>query len=191
MECKSTKDEMFEDIYASYEKDVYRACLHLSGDEALAADMTQQAFVNFYERFEITKVENAKAYLIRSARNLMYNYYRDTRREWKPTEEEEGVLETTLVTEGVEKMYFEDVQRAMAKELSDEIMEDLKAHHESWYEILHMLIFLEMNHDEIAEKLGITKDVLYSRLHRAKMWIQKNYKENFDTMTDTAQEKYK
>lgn len=187
MECKSTKDEMFEDIYTRHEKDVYRACLHLSGgDEALAADMTQQAFLKFYERFETTKVECAKAYLIRSARNLLYNYYRDTKKEWKPTEEEEGVLESSLVTEGVEEMYFEDVQRTLAKELSDEIMEELKAHHESWYEILHMLIFLEMNHDEIAEKLGITKDVLYSRLHRAKLWIQKNYKESFDKMTEKA-----
>lgn len=187
MECKSTKDEKFEDIYQSYFKDVYRACLHLTeGDEVLAADMTQQAFVNFYERFETTKVECAKAYLIRSARNLLYNHYRDTRREWMPTEEEEGVLETTLYAEGVEEQYFEDVQRILAKELSDEIMNDLKAHHEPWYEILHMLIFLEMSHDKIAEKLEITKDVLYSRLHRAKLWIQKNYRENFDKMTDTT-----
>ena len=39
--------------------------------------------------------------------------------------------------------------------------------------------------DEIAEKMGITKEVLYSRLHRAKLWIQKNYKEDFDKI-DTA-----
>ena len=186
MECKSTKDEMFEDIYMRYQKDVYRTCLHLSGDEALAADMTQQAFVNFYERFETTKVECVKAYLTRSARNLLINYFRDTQKEWKPTEEEEGVLESILVTEGVEESYFEDVQKSLAKELSDEIMEDLKAHHQTWYEILHMLIFLEMNHDEIAEILEITKDVLYSRLHRAKLWIQKNYKESFDKMTEKA-----
>lgn len=186
MECKSTKDEMFEEIYMSYEKDVYRACLHLTTDEALAADMTQQAFVNFYERFDTTKVEFAKAYLIRAAKNLLYNYCRNTQKEWRPTEEEESILETTLVAESVEEMYFEDVQKTLAKELSDEIMEDLKAHHESWYEILHMMIFQEMSHDEIVETLEITKDVLYSRLYRAKTWIQKNYKEKYDTMTDTT-----
>ena len=69
MEYKSTKEEMFESIYRSYEDDVYRACLHLAFDEDLARDMTHQAFVNFYERFDTLEIECVKAYLIRSARN--------------------------------------------------------------------------------------------------------------------------
>ena len=64
-------------------------------------------------------------------------------------------------------------------------MADLKEHHEAWYEVIYKIFFLEMSHDEVAKELKITKDVLYSRLHRAKLWIQKNYKENFDKI-DTA-----
>ena len=106
--------------------------------------------------------------------------------EWKPTEEEEGVLESILVTEGVEESYFEDVQKSLAKELSDEIMEDLKENHENWYVVLHRMFFLDMTHEEIAAELGLTKDVIYSRLHRAKLWIQKNYKNHIKKLTDTA-----
>ena len=54
MEYESTKEEKFDSIYRSYAKDVYRACLHISQNEDLAQEMTQQAFVNFYERFETT-----------------------------------------------------------------------------------------------------------------------------------------
>lgn len=185
MEYESTKEEKFDSIYRSYAKDVYRACLHISQNEDLAQEMTQQAFVNFYERFETTKVECARAYLIRSARNLLYNYYRDTQKEWVPEEDEEDAPIIDGIVDSVEDQYFEEMKRSMMGKLTHEILEDLKAHHEPWYEIIYMIFFLEMSHDEIAEKMGITKEVLYSRLHRAKLWIQKNYKEDFDKI-DTA-----
>lgn len=185
MEYESTKEEKFDSIYRSYAKDVYRACLHISQNEDLAQEMTQQAFVNFYERFETTKVECARAYLIRSARNLLYNYYRDHKREWVPEEDEEEVPIIDGIVDSVEHQYFEEMKQTMMGKLTHEILEDLKAHHEPWYEIIYMIFFLEMSHDEIAEKMGITKEVLYSRLHRAKLWIQKNYKEDFDKI-DTA-----
>lgn len=189
MEQKSTKEEKFESIYRVYEKEVYRACLHISYNEDLAQEMTQQAFVNFYERMDRVKEECAKAYLVRSARNLMYNYFRDTKREMGIEEDdddkEENPPQIDLAMDSVEDQYFEELQKSMKTDLTNEILAQLKEHHETWYEIIYKLFFLEMSHDEIADGLNVTKEVLYSRLHRAKLWIQKNYKENFDKI-DTA-----
>lgn len=184
MNGKLTKDEMFESIYKSCEKDVYRACLHLTMDHDLASDMTQQAFVNFYERFDVMEIESAKAYLISSAKYLTYNYYRRISRECSPDENDEEFQTLGLTVESVEEQYFGNIRRMMARELTDEILMNLKERHESWYEIIYRLFFRNMTHEEIAADLGITKDVLYSRLHRAKLWILKNYKENFDKITD-------
>lgn len=186
MKHEATKEEKFESIYRAYEKDVYRACLHITMDEELARDMTQQAFVNFYERFETLKVECVKAYLIQSAKNLMYNYFRKTDREWFPSEEDKELPEFEPVTESTEELYFEDVRKMMIKTLTDEIMEDLKENHENWYVIIYRIFFLDMTHEEIAAELELTKDVIYSRLHRAKLWIQKNYKNHIKKLTDTA-----
>ena len=184
MKYELTKEEMFESIYRSYEEDVYRACLHLTMEEDLAREMTQQAFVNFFERFDTLEVECAKAYLIGSARNLVYNYYRKTRKEWRLDDEEFREIEP--ITESVEEQYFEDIRKMMIKELTDEILMDMKECHETWYEIIYRIFFRDMTHEEIAIELGITKEVLYSRLHRAKLWIQKNYTENFDKITDNT-----
>ena len=74
----------------------------------------------------------------------------------------------------------------MVEELTEEILTALKEKHEIWYEIINMIFFMDMTHEEIAEKLGITKEVLYSRRHRAKLWIRKNYNGNFKKITDTA-----
>lgn len=182
MKQELTKEEMFESIYRSYEEDVYRACLHLTMEEELASDMTQQAFMNFYERFDTLEVDSMKAYLIGSARNLVYNYYRKARREVQLDDEEFQKIGSTI--ESVEEQYFKDIRRMMKKELADEILMDLKECHEKWYEVIYRIFFRDMTHEEIAIELGVTKEVVYSRLHRAKLWIQKNYKENFNKATD-------
>lgn len=186
MKHESTKEEKFESIYRAYERDVYRACLHLTMDEELARDMTQQAFVNFYERFETMEVDCVKAYLIRAAKNLLYNYFRKIGREWLPSQEDEELPELEPAVESTEDLYFEDVRKTMLKTLTDEIMEALKENHENWYAVIYRIFFLDMTHEEIAAELGVTKDVIYSRLHRAKLWIQKNYKDHIKKLTDTA-----
>lgn len=186
MKQKATKDKMFESIYKSCEEDVYRACLHMTMDEELASEMTQRAFVNFYERFDTLDVECAKAYLIRSARNLLYNYYRKTSRECGLDDADKEFEKAGLIVEGVETQYFEDVRRMMIKELSDEILMDLKEHHEKWYEVVYRMFSMDMTPEEIAAELGVTKDVVYTRLHRTKLWIQKNYKKSFDKIIDSA-----
>lgn len=181
MKQELTKEEMFESIYRSYEKDVYRACLHLTMEEEMAFDMTQQAFMNCYERFDTLEVDSIKAYLIGSARNLVYNYYRKTRREVQLDDEEFRKIEPTI--ESVEEQYFKDIKRMMKKELTNAILMDLKERHGKWYEVIYRIFFRNMTPEEIAVELGVTKEVVYSRLHRAKLWIQKNYKENFDKVT--------
>lgn len=180
MKPKETKEEMFESIYRSYEKDVFRACLHLTMERELAREMTQQTFVNFYEHFDKVEIENVKAYLIRTARNVTYNYYRKTNRERKLDDDEDKSQTEEPTVESVEEQYFEDVRKMMRKELSGEILMDLKEQHEEWYDIIYRMFFKGMTHSEVAIELGITKDVLYSRLHRAKLWIQKNYREDFE-----------
>ena len=45
-----------------------------------------------------------------------------------------------------------------------------------------MMYYRNMNHDQIAEELNLTKDALYSRLRRTKAWIQQNYKEEFENI---------
>lgn len=182
MEYKSEKDKLFDSIYRTYEADVYRACLYISRDQYLSQDVTQQAFLNFYERFEETQPQCIKAYLIQSAKNLLKNHYRDNKRFVENDENGDIPFADDLTTESIEEQYIEEEARIMKRKLTDEILVDLKESHESWYEILYMMYYRDMNHDQIVTELEISKEVLYSRLRRAKVWIQKNYKIEFEDM---------
>lgn len=181
-----TKEEKFDSIYRAYADDIFKLCYYFTRDREMAQDLAQQTFIKFYDRFEDIDPEYMQAYLMRMARNLFYNYQRGTKKEVKTDEAVVEIQQERLVSESLEEEYFRRRYRKMQAEFSGTILEKLRKENESWYKILNMLYLDEKTHDEISEELGITKDVLYSRIHRVKRWVRKHYKKEFDELINMA-----
>src|SRR4051795_12510572 len=60
----------FHELYESYSRDVYRFALYLSGDPALADDITSETFIRVWSSPEPIRLATVKAYLLTIARNL-------------------------------------------------------------------------------------------------------------------------
>lgn len=60
----------FRELYESYARDVYRFALYLSGDPALADDITSETFIRVWSSPEPVRLATVKAYLLTIARNL-------------------------------------------------------------------------------------------------------------------------
>ena len=74
------RDKM-EKIYRDYESDVYRVCLFFLKDKQAAFDVSQQVFFKFYQHIDEAEIESVRGYLVRMARNMSFNYLRDTKYE--------------------------------------------------------------------------------------------------------------
>lgn len=178
MEYKLKSDEKFDSIYRAYADEVYRVSLYYTKDEYVAQEITQKTFYQFYLHFHNVNMKSVRAYLIRTARNLAYNRAWDRKRETYEERLEE--LETdNVITLSVEETYLRDEQKKQAKELSQNILVRLQEENELWYEAVNLVYCLEKPQDQVAEELGISKDVLCSRLYRAKRWIRKNYEKEY------------
>ena len=186
MNCTSTKEERFDSIYRSYSDDVFKLCLYFTRDRDTAQDLAQQTFIKCYNHFEDISPEYMQAYLMRIARNLFYNYQRDTKKEIKTDVAVVDTHREKLLTESLEEEYFRERRREMQAELSGNILENMRKENEGWYKIFSMMYFDDKTHDEISHELGITKEVLYSRIHRAKRWVRKHYKKEFDELINMA-----
>lgn len=184
MKCDSTKEEIFDSIYRSYVDDIYRVCLYFVKDAYLAQDITQQTFLNFYEHFENVKPEFMRAYLIRTAKNMIYNHQRDLKYETGKDDDVLQALQEELMTESLEEQYFREKQETMERELSGDILTGLHEKKQSWYEIFMMRYFSDKTSGEISNELGITEETLYSRIYRAKRWIRKHYEKEFSEISD-------
>ena len=56
----------------------------------------------------------------------------------------------------------------------------LYAKNKDWYEVIVMAYYFEMPQGEIAEKLGVDRYAISSKLYRAKQWMRKNYREEYE-----------
>ncbi len=184
MNYLSEKEAKFDSIYRAYADDVFKVCLYFAKDYDIAQDLAQQTFINFYDHFENVKIENTHAYLIRIARNLFYNYQRDKKRGLQFVSLSEDINQAKLATESVESIYFREKRQLMESELSDKILEFLKKEHENWYELFDKMYFRNKSCVEISTELGITEEVLYSRLYRARKCVRKRYEKKFRDISE-------
>ena len=178
MGCDRGKEEKFEELYQQYRNDVYKASLHITKNEQESQDITQKVFFAFYLRMDKIQMQKAHGYLIRAAKNLSYNWLRDTKKEREGEDAEES-LDVKLHMESAEAILLSQEANYEKKLILANIMQELYMENEMWFEIVHSIYCLDMSHDDVAEMLGITKSVLYSKLYRAKQWIAKHYKEKY------------
>lgn len=186
MEPKAIVDEKFAGIYRAYKDSIYKTAMYYTKDEYTAQDMAQQAFFQLYTHFDNVDMEYVEPWLIRTVRNLAFNYNRDCKREMLG-EVMDVIMETEAddcKSESLDEYYVRKEQKERAKDLSDSIFERLYKKNPQWYHAITLVYCLDKTHEEVAEEMGITAEVLSSRLYRAKKWIRKNYEKEFKKAID-------
>ena len=66
----------FSNLYERYARDIYRFALFLSGNRALAEDLTAETFARALVTADELRVDTVKAYLLAIARNLYRDFHR-------------------------------------------------------------------------------------------------------------------
>jgi len=151
-------DELdFAALYERHARDVYRFSLYLSGDFALAEDLTAETFTRAWAARERIRVGTVKAYLLMIARNL----YRDAMRQRGDARLPED---------------FEVAGSARAPEASIQAREELRCvlvalrgipEHER--EVLLMAAVEGLTYQAIAVALDLSVSAVKVRVHRARV----------------------
>lgn len=145
----------FGDLYRQHAHDVFRFALYLSGNRALAEDITSETFVVCMTSAAPIRTETVKGYLFTIARNL---YLKEVRRSAKGAE-----LDDTIADRSV------DIERtASDRNLLDATLARLQTLPESDRSALLMRAFEEMSYDEIARALGLSLAAVKVKIHRAR-----------------------
>lgn len=181
MEHKRIKEARFENIYRTFQNDVYKISLYYTKDEHIAQDIAQKVFYQFYLHMDNVNMDSVRAYLLRSSRNLSYNWLRDTKREVNG-EYLDVIPEEDVPHYSTEDEYIRDEQTRERKEFVAMLMERLREENESWYDIVNLIYCLEKPHDEVAKELGMSRDVLYNKLYRAKKWMRKKFEDEYKNL---------
>jgi len=175
--------EAFNGLVLRYQQQVYNLAYRIMGDEAVASDATQEAFISAYRHIGSFHAGPFKNWLLRIARNACYDELR--RRKRRPTVSldetivtEEGVIEFDLPSsaDGPEQI----VQR---RELADLLQRGINRLPIEQRLTLVLSDVQGLRYDEIAEithsKCGTVKSRLsraranlrdYVQMHREAVW---------------------
>ena len=161
-----------------YEDEVYKTCLYFAKDEHIARDMTQKTFLSIYDHYENVKPGRIKPYLIRAAKNTTMNFLRDFKRLREGQIEDLNDMDFTV--RSVEDVYIREESAKLARKLANDILTRLYRKNKRWHELVLLAYYFDIPQEEIAERMGVSVDVIYGRLYRAKQWIRKNFKKEFE-----------
>jgi RNA polymerase sigma-70 factor, ECF subfamily len=146
----------FHELYESYARDVYRFALYLSGDPALADDITSETFIRVWSSPEPVRLATVKAYLLTIARNLWLMERRRSSR----CEGLDGTIPDSR----------ESVLRQVeVKDDLDRVMRALREIPEVDRAALLMRVDEGLPYEEVAAALGLPVATVKVKVHRARL----------------------
>jgi RNA polymerase sigma-70 factor, ECF subfamily len=143
-------------LYEKYAPSVFRFALYLSGDRALAEDLTSETFVRVWTSAVPIRMATVKGYLFTIARHL---YLQGLRKQTRHV-----VLEDDLPDSGASPY-----DQAAAKDEFSRVRKRLMQLPEVDRTALLMRAFDEMPYEEIAHVLGISLASVKVKIHRARV----------------------
>lgn len=143
-------------LYESYARDVHRFALFLSGDAALAEDITSETFLRAWHASDRIRTETVKAYLFTIARNVFLQEVRRSGRH-------------VALTDGLPAGVPDPQASVEASAGFDALIDALRRLSESDRTALLMRCQHDLPYEEIARTLGISVAAAKVRVHRARL----------------------
>ncbi len=153
----------FAEIYGRYARDVHRFSLYLSGNFALAEDLTSQTFVQALCGRTNLRVDTVKAYLLAIARNLYRDYLQRQRR----------IVALDDLTERVDGAPFQD-RLAESRQTLATVLSGIQRLPESQREALVLSFQDDLKYEQIAAILGCSIAAVKVRIHRARVQLKED-----------------
>jgi len=158
--------EAFAVIYTKYLNNIYRYIFSICYTKEMSEEIVQDLFVKVWEnRAQLIHVTSFKAYLYRSAKNLLLNHVQRSKIQSKVFNviEVEKQKETNTLTDS--DLLFNEYYR-IAQKAIDLLPEKRK-------QIFRLRLNDELSLDEIAVKLSISKNVVKKQLYSGISFVRK------------------
>ena len=155
----------FEAIYEKYWELIYAICLNRTNNMEVAREMTQDIFLSLWERKDTLKIKFIKNYLIRSAKQRVFEHFRNLeikKRNLKLVTEETPVSENATENQVAISLLEQEVH-SLVGQLPDDCRKVYKMSREQG-----------LPNKKIAELLKVTERTVENRISRALKHLQNN-----------------
>lgn len=154
---KSVCDKpVYTQIFTEYSQTLFNFLYYKSGNQKLAEDLTQEAFLKLWINCSKVNYEKAKGFVFTTAQNLMLNTFKHNKVKLKF----ENIGHSERDHESPDYLLEE-------KELKDQLEEAIAGLPEKQREVFLLSRIDKKTYKEIAELLGISRQAVEKRIYKA------------------------
>jgi RNA polymerase sigma-70 factor (ECF subfamily) len=158
------KKKEFSKIYDRFSERIFRFIFLKVSSEETAKDLTSETFLKVWKAFQSSKIENPKAFLYKTARNLIADFYRE-KEKINPNSLESLPPTPDPRQNPLEKIIFDEKVKLVQKALSN-LKED--------YQTAIILRYIDrLSLKEISEILEKSPQATRVLIHRALLSLKK------------------
>ncbi len=155
--------EAFSMLYRRHQQRVFRFATIYSGTEGVAADVTQEVFMQLFDNHSFDPAQGElRAYLLGMARNLLRRHWRDAQRYEALPDEEDGPLGEALIDRVEPSALVSRVQQYSCLRAA------ILALPSYYREVMILCELEELDYQEAARILEVPIGTVRSRLNRAR-----------------------
>lgn len=170
--CLTGNKEAFKEIYCRFYSLLYNYGSKLVRNKDLVKDCIQDIFIKMIQNYSsLSPTPNVKGYLIKALRNKLY----DSLEKEKITDDISQYEETFITEELFSMLSFEESESDSRARRLMKVLSELSSHQQ---EIIYLYYVDELNHEQIAEVMGINYQSSKNLLFRSLSNLRKLYLKN-------------
>lgn len=152
----------FEHLVRRYQRRLHAFAIHMTGDDAAAADVVQESFISLYKTIDrVDPKRKFSSYVFAIAKNTAISHLRSKKKE---------VSLEDIVLAGEDESLLTDL---VASEQKHTIGQALGKLNEKYRRVVRLYYFDDLSYEEISKKMRVPMGTVRTHLRRAKAVLHK------------------
>lgn len=155
---QDTREVRFRELYEQHRAALFSFVYNIIGDQARAEDITQDIFINVWDRFHDLNIKEPRAYLMQAARFQCAKYFKRS----KFTH-----VQLDTVVNMINRHELD-----LSREETEELIKQIAAKADSLLpekckQVFELRFYHQLTNKEIAEKLGLSVSTVENQVNKA------------------------
>jgi RNA polymerase sigma-70 factor (ECF subfamily) len=168
------KNEEFSEVLNTYGDMAYRMACHLTGgNEALARDLVQDAFIKIWKNWEWQRPQSFKGWMYRILHNLYMDHLRRKSREATSSYDVPGISDEDRLIDSYPERSLQALDTLQQEELIKILHETLDKLPEEFRIPIILCDMEDLSYEEIAQIVSCPVGTVRSRIHRGRRELRR------------------
>lgn len=169
--AKAGDEHAFRMLVEKYRHLVFRSVYAVLRDQKDAEDATQEVFLKMYLSLPQYQNQGFKSWLMRIAVNHAIDMRRKAYREREEAAEDFQFDANAQIEDSVP-------DKIVKKELKQLVRTRINELPENYRDVIYGFYIEEKSYEQIAQEQNVKRETVATKLHRAKLWMKKHWKES-------------